>query len=236
MHPGDMMDNDCDGKIDEEMPGSDVDSDNQISEDLRRGVAVHGVWEQWERWGCDDECTGKFMTRRRYCYQPLPFYEGAPCQGHDLETKDTPCMSDRCVEDVCPPGFYGRACEHQCQNCAGFCNRRDGTCPLCRPGWIGFHCDVACPPMTYGLECQHSCSKKCNGKDCIDRVFGYCQPAMDLIAFMVVYYLLLSIVLSGLCYLMFCYTVEKIERTEIVTVKRVSSKEFTLTKQVYEHC
>ncbi|XP_059143677.1 uncharacterized protein LOC131931014 [Physella acuta] len=233
MFPGDLVDNDEDGSVDEELLDKDVDHDNQNSEDLRRETAVHGRWGQWNTWACQDMCSLSYFERRRTCSRPSPLFEGSQCQGHDLEVKDTVCGGQQCDTVLCPDGYYGINCELQCQNCGGDCNKRDGSCQFCKPGWIGLYCHVACPPMTYGFECQHSCSQKCNGKDCIDRVYGYCHQAVDVKSIMITYYVVIFVVLCGFLYLIFYNKKKNDEPLEIITVKRVSSKEFVLNTRKF---
>ncbi|XP_078330386.1 uncharacterized protein LOC144624455 [Crassostrea virginica] len=45
--------------------------------------------------------------------------------------------------DHCPsPGYYGENCSLECpQNCQyGYCDSVEGTCPACRPGFMGLRC------------------------------------------------------------------------------------------------
>ncbi|XP_059143676.1 uncharacterized protein LOC131931013 [Physella acuta] len=234
MFEGDLVDNDCDGYIDEETPGKDYDNDQLFSEDLKRKNAAHGAWGGWEGWMCEDSCSNSNFTKRRYCDEPAPEYEGAQCQGHNLETKNSVCGTDDCFAVDCPVGFYGKNCEHSCPNCAGGCRVVDGSCWTCKPGWLGSHCDVACPPMTYGYLCLHSCSKKCNGQDCLERVNGMCKSSFDVLSFMAIFYTVIFFTLAIMCYSVVWTSDDEVKPVEVVTVKRVSSKEFVLTTLVLD--
>merc|ERR1719242_2460423 len=56
--PGDVVDNDCDGAVDEEAnDGIDNDGDGQIDEDLALPPRIDGNWGNWGGWGtCSVTC------------------------------------------------------------------------------------------------------------------------------------------------------------------------------------
>ncbi|XP_061171858.1 uncharacterized protein LOC133181356 [Saccostrea echinata] len=101
---GDGIDNDCDGKIDEEMCTlannyADDDGDGSAEEDCAKPYPIDGVWTSWETWGpC--ACTGGgrgSRTRRRKCDNPAPQYDGKVCPGADVETDTTCTPQNGCV-------------------------------------------------------------------------------------------------------------------------------------------
>ncbi|CAG5127992.1 unnamed protein product [Candidula unifasciata] len=75
----------------------------------------------------------------------------------------TLCELEVYGESACPPGQYGRECEHTC-NCAGdqSCFVSTGGCSSgCAAGFQGEDCMTRCDPGRYGLGCQSSCSQFC---------------------------------------------------------------------------
>ncbi|XP_059166812.1 uncharacterized protein LOC131949064 isoform X2 [Physella acuta] len=213
MKPGDRRDNDCDHLVDEDLPNENLDGDNKIGEDVTRGKAEDGGWGEWSEFICL-ECNETFSKRSRLCENPAPQYEG--------------------MRSPCPVGKYGRYCEISCGRCAGTgtCNLITGKCQPCLNGWTGEKCTTPCPEMTYGLACNHSCLEKCNGRDCIERVQGICPAIYDVGLSAVVYYIFLILILGTLCG--FCISRLRLEKKPdvVVTVKRVSSKEYTVTEQI----
>ncbi|XP_046546208.1 uncharacterized protein LOC124256280 [Haliotis rubra] len=82
--PGDVVDNDCDGRIDEEEAnGIDDDNDAAIDEDLAAPRRVNGGFSVWTSWTtCTVSCGGNGTTsRNRNCDNPAPAQDGLPCSG-----------------------------------------------------------------------------------------------------------------------------------------------------------
>lgn len=54
---------------------------------------VDGVWYEWESWSeCTLTCGTGTQFRNRTC--DGPYFDGAPCNGSDLETQD--CNTHNC--------------------------------------------------------------------------------------------------------------------------------------------
>uniref|UniRef100_A0A2C9KBY0 IgGFc-binding protein N-terminal domain-containing protein n=1 Tax=Biomphalaria glabrata TaxID=6526 RepID=A0A2C9KBY0_BIOGL len=82
---GDLIDNDCDGYIDEEeRDHEDDDGDDRIDEDKGKSPLTNGYWADWKGW----QCESTFATtahRNRYCDDPPPYNGGMPCSGSDMD-------------------------------------------------------------------------------------------------------------------------------------------------------
>ncbi|XP_052704188.1 uncharacterized protein LOC128180261 [Crassostrea angulata] len=107
---GDGIDNDCDGKIDEELctqenQNKDDDGDGSVNEDCAKPQPVDGQWASWASYGaCSVTCqptTGTVSgtkTRTRSCSNPAPAYDGKQCVGTGSETVSctptNPCRVD----------------------------------------------------------------------------------------------------------------------------------------------
>ncbi|KAK0062011.1 multiple epidermal growth factor-like domains protein 10, partial [Biomphalaria pfeifferi] len=76
-------------------------------------------------------------------------------------------------------GRWGRHCLYGCSDyCREDCDKDYGVCFDCVDGRMmpTSICLEACPEFTYGNHCQENCSIKCNGKDCLERYTGECEP------------------------------------------------------------
>ncbi|XP_055873870.1 uncharacterized protein LOC106079134 isoform X2 [Biomphalaria glabrata] len=93
---GDLIDNDCDGLIDEEKKDSNVpvdnDYDQKVEEDYMKGNLVNGFWSVWVQWSCESE-TATRKYRSRYCNNPAPYNGGRDCDGPADENKEANCYN-----------------------------------------------------------------------------------------------------------------------------------------------
>lgn len=147
VRPGDSIDNDCDGLIDEELwNGEDDDGDLRTDEDLLE-ERLNGQWGSWRQWHFDDTCRSGIryrMRRQRFraCDLPSPANGGMACQGRHIQNSSEDCLS-RCEEQdnptICPLGKYGKDCTLTCPvGCAmNACEAERGTCmwQRCKPGY-----------------------------------------------------------------------------------------------------
>ncbi|XP_059171913.1 uncharacterized protein LOC131952968 [Physella acuta] len=235
--PGDLLDNDCDGLVDEDDPGVYNENDLSYGDDLQRGPAIDGGWGFWDEWTCDGEI--KFHTRKRKCERWTPQFEGMNCKGYGLEIKNTSCPGED-FRVKCSGSFYGPKCDKRCPTCLNGCDRLNGTCENCRPGWTGDRCYIPCPSMTYGHDCRESCSEKCKGQDCIERRTGMCPGPTYTMPLILVFYMVIIVIFIWMCVFVFCTSViSDLESAppvhpDVVVVKRQSSKEYTLTTHIFD--
>ncbi|KAK0053922.1 properdin, partial [Biomphalaria pfeifferi] len=196
MVPGDLIDNDCDKKIDEEFSDSkDDDNDTIIDEDLLdmsedewiqtlikyskedslRGV-VHGSWGEWTEWQCLGMCPNRTMVRSRQCNKPTPANGGRPCDGVDKEGKDGTCYMGQTCPEACPDYTWDLNCVGDCLKCKDPCNKLTGICDSCASGYKSpdTGCNIPCGFNEYGFNCMGNCTEKC-GKDCYERENGTCS-------------------------------------------------------------
>nr|XP_034327535.1 uncharacterized protein LOC105323126 [Crassostrea gigas] len=123
---GDGIDNDCDGKIDEELctPGNqnkDDDGDGSVNEDCATPPPVDGQWASWTFYSaCSVTCqppsgtVSGTKTRTRSCSNPAPAYDGKQCVGSGSETVScTPTNACRVDGQWSSWGSYG-ACSVTC--------------------------------------------------------------------------------------------------------------------------
>nr|XP_034320551.1 multiple epidermal growth factor-like domains protein 10 isoform X2 [Crassostrea gigas] len=76
--------------------------------------------------------------------------------------------TDKC-DKQCRNGTFGVRCTHTCtENCLNneICNKSDGGCRNCAPGWEGHLCDKTCGIGQYGLKCQHKCGHCFKAEQC----------------------------------------------------------------------
>ncbi|XP_052797129.1 uncharacterized protein LOC128229315 [Mya arenaria] len=79
-----------------------------------------------------------------------------------------------CLEK-CDAGQYGNNCSGTCsKNCEDpkTCNKTNGFCSFCEPGWQGPKCNDSCPDLLYGQNCQETCGY-CAGATC-NKTDGHC--------------------------------------------------------------
>ncbi|XP_078328061.1 uncharacterized protein LOC111112074 [Crassostrea virginica] len=80
------------------------------------------------------------------------------------------------VYDCPSPGYYGENCSLKCpKNCHdGYCDSMEGTCPACKPGFIGPRC-MECDAGLYGNNCSKNCSLTCENPGVCHKVTGHCN-------------------------------------------------------------
>ncbi|WAQ99377.1 PTPRT-like protein, partial [Mya arenaria] len=90
-------------------------------------------------------------------------------------------ITSDCMEE-CDAGKYGNNCAGTCsKNCEDpkTCNKTNGFCASCEPGWRRPKCNDSCPDLWYGQNCQETCGycAECeagsHGVDCQERC-GMC--------------------------------------------------------------
>ncbi|XP_059142304.1 uncharacterized protein LOC131929932 [Physella acuta] len=186
---GDIIDNDCDGRVDEEyLDGWDNDHDGYIDEDLAKPNRVNGGWQAWRAWTCTQNCKSTDMERVRRCVNPRPVNFGSNCLGKENETKSSNCWVRKRCPTTCPKMSYGAECAHTCSNCVNDCNKFNGSClKRCIPGYQDLEegCTTPCSSGWYGDQCKLSCEEKCGG-ECADPVEGDCPIRYWLILMIVV--------------------------------------------------
>ncbi|XP_055873817.1 uncharacterized protein LOC106070401 [Biomphalaria glabrata] len=151
-----------------------------------------GVWSGWTDWECSLDCKDARMIRIRSCEVIFDLEPNTSlCVGQPVMHKPGHCTSI-CPED-CPVGKWGSNCAGQCEHCDPDCNKRNGTCTVCRPGYHYPHlsCSKRCEKYTFGDMCRGNCIERCGGEDCMERVLGICPPKNSIPS---AYWLLLLII------------------------------------------
>ncbi|KAH9495623.1 hypothetical protein Btru_014828 [Bulinus truncatus] len=180
--PGDMLDNDCDGRIDEEkLDGHDDDADEKIDEDTINLPTRHGGWAAWSQWFCKDD-SDMTMYRSRECSNPFPSNGGYDCVGADTDSKQASCQSKwdewsdwSCIECGDKKQARTRHCEDP--PCDGFfIETRNAECNI--------KCPSECPPNKWGLNCTGSCDNclsGCNKEEgvCVSCKKGFQEPLLS---------------------------------------------------------
>ncbi|XP_059166461.1 netrin receptor unc-5-like [Physella acuta] len=176
--PGDLMDNDCDGWVDEEYENSrDDDKDGYIDEDLVARPRKHGGWSDWGEWHCAENCINSFLVRERACNLPELENCGRYCKGSHKDNNSKPCFV---ACEICDKGQFGPKCDMYCRNCDPDCDKVTGRCEVCKPGYRfpNASCNTPCPRWTWGENCKGECASKCSA-DCENRVTGDCPESMS---------------------------------------------------------
>ncbi|XP_059164851.1 scavenger receptor class F member 1-like [Physella acuta] len=77
----------------------------------------------------------------------------------------------------CPVGRWQYGCEKSCENCEQDCDKFNGNCTTCRPGFTdaASGCSQSCPQFTFGARCSGNCITKCM-TECVDKISGACPP------------------------------------------------------------
>ncbi|XP_059153053.1 uncharacterized protein LOC131938847 [Physella acuta] len=136
MTEGDYEDNDCDGRIDEEIDNNqDDDDDGRIDEDLCGVGEENGGWGHWEPWSCRSSCGSSNFYASRQCDSPAPRGTGQYCPGFRYKRGVGVCDTGIPCGQNCPPGHYGRDCSGDCSMCLTDCNHINGSCSVCKAGW-----------------------------------------------------------------------------------------------------
>ncbi|KAK6959337.1 scavenger receptor class F member 1 [Biomphalaria glabrata] len=180
MHVNDGIDNDCDGVVDEETAPDEKDNDNDglVDEDIGHYPlkSRNGSWGEWSSWMCPSDCYSTHYYRIRQCDNPQPTTNGKFCEGEGKETQNKLCFSAQSCPYDCPDYTYGLNCDRKCPNCESPCDKKNGSCVHCLPGWTNprMGCKDACPAFTFGEGCKGDCGKKCK-KDCLHKHNGQCN-------------------------------------------------------------
>lgn len=177
---GDMIDNDCDNRTDEETGRwTDLDEDGNQGEDLASPGAVHGQWGAWYPWICSSTCDLSEVRRRlRFCDSPAPSGGGKRCSELNYEL-GSHCIADNhtCILE-CPTGTWGSNCSMTCpEHCLEKeCDVETGACEegSCAEGYRGDFCNISCARNTYGIGCLRFCTRVCGDTNC-DRFTGECE-------------------------------------------------------------
>ncbi|KAK0062051.1 platelet endothelial aggregation receptor 1 [Biomphalaria pfeifferi] len=138
---------------------------------------VVDYWNLWSEWSCSRvDCTDTRLFQERSCNHSSP----KTCVGDAVQYKSGLCyINDTCPKD-CPVGTWGLNCINECPNCDPDCDKFNGTCKLCQPGfqYPNTSCSSECSPMRYGFNCREDCYIKCK-TDCKERVNGICPVGLS---------------------------------------------------------
>ncbi|XP_055872204.1 uncharacterized protein LOC106075918 [Biomphalaria glabrata] len=199
MKAGDLLDNDCDRRIDEELlDNQDNDGDGQLDEDLalltvdlikqihmieehNNRKKVDRKWSKWSEWQCSSNCSDSTQYRHRLCDNPKPGNAGVECPGESEETILEQCYLENIVCPAeCPDFSWGINCTRTCKNCIHPCDKFTGACQRCGRGYKYPRqgCIKQCDLFEYGEDCLQSCLEKC-GDDCVNRETGDCILVVD---------------------------------------------------------
>uniref|UniRef100_A0A2C9LVC0 Uncharacterized protein n=1 Tax=Biomphalaria glabrata TaxID=6526 RepID=A0A2C9LVC0_BIOGL len=132
-----------------------------------------GKMEVWCTKGPTDFGTDGGVVLQRWCRKSTDGTE-VECPDNNFEMAPSDCyVNTTCPED-CPDYYFGIECV-SCLHCKDQCNKFNGTCQQCLPGYRDpdTGCQSVCMKNFYGKDCNGSCLSKC-GSDCADRVTGEC--------------------------------------------------------------
>ncbi|XP_055873698.1 uncharacterized protein LOC106058980 isoform X2 [Biomphalaria glabrata] len=138
---------------------------------------VVDYWTFWSEWSCSRvDCTDTRLFQERSCNHSSP----KTCVGDAVQYKSGLCYINYTCPKDCPVGTWGRNCINKCPNCDPDCDKFNGTCKLCQPGFQhpNTSCSSECSPMRYGFSCREDCYIKCK-TDCKERVNGICPAGFS---------------------------------------------------------
>ncbi|KAH9495590.1 hypothetical protein Btru_014706 [Bulinus truncatus] len=126
------------------------------------------IVDEWQSWECSRDCDIKQMLRERICHHSRP-----NCT--TTEWKPGNCYVDSCPRD-CPTLTWGVDCNNTCDNCETDCDKFNGSCSKCKPGYKNPKggCHEECDRFSFGKYCKGNCKSKCDQDDCVDRKSGEC--------------------------------------------------------------
>ncbi|KAK0062107.1 CUB and sushi domain-containing protein, partial [Biomphalaria pfeifferi] len=154
--PGDLIDNDCDGWIDEERnDGTDDDHDGLVDEDLLPLPPRSGNWGEWQPWWCT-HCTSNVLSRKRQCNTPPPTRGGLYCYGDENSSIAGDC------KEICEMshGSWGPWSDWTCtKDCSFLSGIRIRTCSNPAPSRNGSHCEGAHILEREDSQCIRQCTK-----------------------------------------------------------------------------
>ncbi|XP_059141755.1 ectin-like, partial [Physella acuta] len=137
MSEGDTLDNDCDGRIEEEKRDDiDNDGDGIVDEDLIKPNRQNGAWTEWVYTDCTKNCSELKRYGTRTCTNPVPQNFGDDCEGVSAEVQTEGCHVKHRCPGVCPEGQWNVDCTSKCERCYPDCDKWDGTCMACDIGYV----------------------------------------------------------------------------------------------------
>ncbi|KAH9496722.1 hypothetical protein Btru_009793 [Bulinus truncatus] len=155
---------------------------------------VYGSWLTWQEWQCTRNCKDTSKIRYRGC-KSIEDGVSRSCRSTNFEMLPSDCYVGNviCPTD-CPEFHWGTTCKG-CQNCKYDCDRFNGSCHRCLPGYQHPEtgCLSECDPYYYGKDCLEDCQRKC-GEDCINRETGEC-PASKMFLWSLFLLLLIPLVI-----------------------------------------
>ncbi|XP_055873485.1 uncharacterized protein LOC106061805 isoform X2 [Biomphalaria glabrata] len=157
-------------------------------EHLVQGLSLKAEWSTWDDWECQQRCGPSKFVRTRSCESDIDLYmTGTLCPGNSTDTKPGNCIVHSICPQDCPNGTFGMDCLGNCRHCINGCNKYNGSCERCLPGWQGdkYGCNVQCPKWTYGFSCEGLCETKCAGLDCLERELGTCPETTSVLPILV---------------------------------------------------
>ncbi|XP_035825629.1 uncharacterized protein LOC101854795 [Aplysia californica] len=222
----DLVDNDCDGSIDEEIHnGLDDDGDGVIDEDTTSVLHDPGDTNctVWASWACTVDCeavgvwhrTRNCTSTRSLLLKPFDMERQVTktCNMtkvlcHEVAEKDKkkqkgPCPRGRWSKDC------GKLCPAHCKD--NKCRVLSGACMSCVPGYRGFKCNKACPAGRYGFQCQRKCPDECT-REC-NHVTGFCE-VYDLSYWWIVSTIVVLLVGLGPLLFMFMQTTDNVRKRQ----------------------
>ncbi|XP_069131792.1 uncharacterized protein [Argopecten irradians] len=146
---GDGKDNDCDGRIDEELCNgntTDTDGDGQFNEDCVEIPDVQGGWSPWSEYytcsiSCYDGTTYGSQMRLRRCTNPYPdTCDANYCPGSSLETRECPTNLRCPIDGEWSAWSAWGACSITCAVAEGGTKSRSRRCTNPVPQFDGDSC------------------------------------------------------------------------------------------------